>query len=187
MRQKLLGTILLGLSGIVLLNGCVAVPAQGPVVYEPPSTADEEAPPAEYVVGGVPVYYEAVYPGVAFYPIFIAGCDCVVPVRYHRGVWVDVDGRQWHHGYLVYRQAPAHAVVRWREHGHVSAAGYRAVIGPAREHSVVHPAGRPAVRQGDVPRQPTGGQPAVQPTPRAPAVQPTAGPPAVKPSDGDQM
>ena len=115
------GSAVLFLSGIIVV-GCAVVPA-GPVVYAPPPT--EGIPPAQFVVGGGPLYYEAVLPGVAFYPLYIQSRLCVRPLRYHRGAWVDVDGRTRHHGHLVYRHPTRDALGKWHHHGGVSAGGHK--------------------------------------------------------------
>ncbi len=85
------------------LTACVAPPmyVNQPVQYE--AAQDEYIPPVEYVVDA-PVYYDSL-PGIAFYPMFIdapGSCHCVVPMRFYRGAWLNVNGEVIHRGHFPY-------------------------------------------------------------------------------------
>ncbi len=140
-----------------VLYGC------GPVVVRPVQLSvqpaavaveDGGAPPAEYVVEGAPVYYEA-EPGVAFYPMFLdfpGSCFCIMPVRFYGGVWYAPGRVVVHSGHWAFHRPQPHHLHAWRSGG-----------GHFRGH---------APMRGHLERGPGGRMRAVAPQQRAPAKAP---------------
>src|SRR5205085_3413404 len=54
------------------------------------------------------------YPEVIFYPRYVVGCNCIVPVGFHNGIWIDRWGKT-----VVYEGAwhrpPVIVINRYRE------------------------------------------------------------------------
>jgi hypothetical protein len=76
--------------GAALLAGCAVVPASRQVVYARPAPAQPVADQEfDYTGESTPVEV-AEYPDVVFYPRYDAvGCDCIVPVGFYNGVWIN--------------------------------------------------------------------------------------------------
>lgn len=134
---------------VALLTAGLLLAACGPVVVRPvqpqasPSPTvtveDEGAPPAEYIVEGAPVYYEA-EPGIAFYPMFVdfpGSCFCIMPVRFYGGVWYAPGRVVVHSGHWTFhRPGPTH-LHAWRGNG-----GHFRGHAPIRGHIERGPSGR---------------------------------------------
>jgi hypothetical protein len=107
------------------LTGCVVAPPPQQTWGPPPGAVfapapaygapGEYIPPPEYVVDG-PLYYDA-WPGIPWYPLFIdtpGSCHCVMPMRFHDGVWWSLEGVVVFRGFFPYRRPEFHHIETWR-------------------------------------------------------------------------
>jgi len=150
-----------------ILPGCVVAPAPGPVAVAP-------APPAEefdYVGETTPIAIAA-YPQVIFYPRYLPYCNCIRPVGYYNGVWIDHGGAT-----VVYegawRHPPEVVIVKHREYMHAHPEYYRRMSHEHwREVQARHP--HPSYPTARVaPAQPPHAAPAAT---HAPSAAPAAAP-----------
>ena len=127
MNVKSISTLATAVVALTIVAGCAVAPAQRVGVRTPESSAtyaaneDDAVPPAEFIEGGAPVYYES-DPGIAFYPLYLGypgSCFCIMPVRRYEGVWYSPGSIVIHRGNLPLLVARDDTRKAWRSSGGV--------------------------------------------------------------------
>ena len=79
----------MALTAAIVLGVCTVSPAVG----------DEVAVEGyDYIGNSTPIVVEA-YPGILFYPRYVIECDCIMPIAFIGGVWINsYGGRVRYHG-----------------------------------------------------------------------------------------
>lgn len=161
-------------AGAALLYGCVVAPPPQRVVYPRPAPPPAEPVVDEYDYVGDTTPIEVVeYPEVIFYPRYVIACNCIVPVGFHNGIWIDRYGKTVvYEG--VWHRPPVIVINRYHEHVRLYPHLYRRM--PVERVTIIrgrtHPPHVPTVQ----PRAPVT-QPHV---PAVPHKEPAPKPPSMK-------
>jgi hypothetical protein len=165
--------------GTGFLYGCVVAPVPPGTVYSQPvysQPAVVEAVPGEELdyVGETTPLFVAGY-DVPFYPRYVIGCECIVPVGFVGGVWINSYGtRIVYDGY--WRAPPPHVLAKHHE----------MIRSNPHAFQRMHPEGRPGASPMARPQQhgPLPAPTALQPRPGQPqgrtALQPRPGQPQAR-------